>query len=98
MNELLSVTFDGSELTPDKPLKLERNKRYLITIIPEEVAPVRNAWDLLENLTGTVEAPEDWSVEHKGIASSLVGIAKTNAPAPTDEEVKSILETRLLQK
>jgi len=51
-------------LTPDKPLKLEQNKRYLITIIPEEVAPIRNAWDLLENLTGTVEAPEDWSAEH----------------------------------
>jgi hypothetical protein len=98
MNELLSVTFDGSVLTPDKPLKLERNKRYLIAIVPEEVAPVQNAWDLLENLTGTVEAPENWSVKHKGIASSLVGIAKTNAPAPTDEEIKSILETRLLQK
>lgn len=64
MNELLSVTFDGSVLTPDKPLKLERNKRYLITIVPEEVAPVLNAWDLLENLTGTVETPEDWSAEH----------------------------------
>ncbi len=64
MNELLSVTFDGSVLTPDKPLKLERNKRYLITIVPEEVVPVQNAWDLLENLTGTVEAPEDWSAEH----------------------------------
>ena len=64
MNELLLVTFDGSVLTPDQPLKLERNKRYLITIVPEEVAPVLNAWDLLENLTGTVEAPEDWSAEH----------------------------------
>ena len=98
MNELLSVTFDGSVLTPDQPLKLERNRRYLITIVPEQVAPVQNAWDLLENLTGTVEAPEDWSVKYKGIASSIVGIAKTDAPAPTDEEVKSILETRLLQK
>jgi len=64
MNELLLVTFDESVLTLDKPLKLERNKRYLITIVPEEVAPVLNAWDLLENLTGTVEAPEDWSAEH----------------------------------
>ena len=64
MNELLSVTFDGSVLTQDNPLKLERNKRYLITIVSEEVARVQNAWDLLENLTGTVEAPEDWSVEH----------------------------------
>ncbi len=98
MNELLSVTFDGSVLTPDQPLKLERNRRYLITIVPEQVVPVQNAWDLLENLTGTVEAPEDWSVKYKGIASSIVGIAKTDAPAPTDEEVKSILETRLLQK
>lgn len=64
MNELIAVTFDGSVLKPDKPLKLERNKRYLITIVPEEVAPVQNAWDLSENLTGTVEAPEDWSAEH----------------------------------
>jgi hypothetical protein len=38
------------------------------------------------------------TVKHKGIASSLVGIGKTDAPAPTDEQVKSILETRLLQK
>jgi len=59
MNELLSVTLDGSVLTPDKPLKLERNRRYLITIVPEDVALIQNAWDLLENLTGTVEAPED---------------------------------------
>ena len=64
MNELLSVTFDGSVLTPDQPLKLVPHKRYLITIIPEEVPTVTNVWDLLENLTGTVEAPEDWSAEH----------------------------------
>jgi hypothetical protein len=23
-----------------------------------------NAWDVLESLTGTVEAPNDWSAEH----------------------------------
>jgi hypothetical protein len=23
-----------------------------------------NAWDVLESLTGTVEAPADWSAEH----------------------------------
>ena len=55
---------DESVLTLDKPIKLERNKRYLITIVLEEVASIQNAWDLLENLTGTVEAPEDWSAEH----------------------------------
>ncbi len=64
MNELLSVTFDGSVLTPDQPLKLVPHKRYLITIIPEEVPTVANVWDLLEDLTGTVEAHQDWSSEH----------------------------------
>ncbi len=64
MSELLSVTFDGSVLTPDQPLKLAPHKRYLITIVPEEVPTVANVWDLLEDLTGTVEAPEDWSAEH----------------------------------
>jgi len=44
MNELLSVTFDGSVLTPDQPLKLVPHKRYLITIIPEEVPTVANAF------------------------------------------------------
>jgi hypothetical protein len=38
------------------------------------------------------------AIKHNGIAASLVGIAKTEEPSPTDEEVKSILETRLLQK
>ncbi|WP_225902953.1 hypothetical protein [Pseudanabaena yagii] len=38
------------------------------------------------------------AIKHNGIAASLIGIAKTDAPSPTDEEVKSILETRLLQK
>jgi hypothetical protein len=28
------------------------------------VPTVANVWDLLENLTGTVEAPEDCSAEH----------------------------------
>ncbi|MFN5857384.1 MAG: hypothetical protein ACK456_16075 [Pseudanabaenaceae cyanobacterium] len=28
------------------------------------MAPVQNARDLLENLMGTVDAPEDWSAEH----------------------------------
>lgn len=38
------------------------------------------------------------AIKHNGITASLVGIAKTNEPSPTDEEVKAILETRLLQK
>jgi hypothetical protein len=33
-----------------------------------------------------------------GLAASLIGIAKTDTPAPTDEEVNAMLEERLVQK
>jgi hypothetical protein len=63
MESTLTVTFDGSVLKPEKPLNLELNKRYVITILAEESA-TGNVWDLLENLAGTIEAPTDWAVEH----------------------------------
>ena len=84
MNELLSVTFDGAVLTPDKPLKLVPHKRYLITIVPEEVPTVANVWDLLEDLTGTVEAPEDWSAEHDHY---LYGTPKSQSKGQSKSEL-----------
>ena len=33
-----------------------------------------------------------------GLAASLIGIAKTDAPSPTDAEVNAILRERLEQK
>jgi hypothetical protein len=67
MNETVTVTFDGLTLHPDSPLSLEPNKRYRIKIISEEksqTTPQENAWDILERLAGTVDAPEDWSIQH----------------------------------
>lgn len=65
MSETLTVVFDGHVLRPDAPLNLEPNKRYTITI-ETAVQSVNegNAWDVLEEMTGTIEAPSDWSVEH----------------------------------
>jgi hypothetical protein len=34
----------------------------------------------------------------QGIVASLVGIAKTDRPAPTDEEVAAMLDERLVEK
>ncbi|MBD0300102.1 MAG: hypothetical protein ICV82_07590 [Nitrososphaera sp.] len=34
----------------------------------------------------------------KGLAASLIGIAKTDAPPPTDAEVKAMLDQQLVQK
>ena len=38
------------------------------------------------------------TVKPKGLAASLIGIAKTDTPTPTDEEVKAMLDDRLTQK
>jgi hypothetical protein len=60
--------------------------------------PEDDRWELIDILMKSLRSKPTLVNRYKGIASSLVGIAKTNAPTPTDEEVKSILETRLLQK
>jgi hypothetical protein len=38
------------------------------------------------------------TVKPKGLAKSLIGIAKTDAPPPTDEEANLILNGGLTQK
>jgi hypothetical protein len=62
MSQTAIVVFDGKVLRPASPLNLQANSRYLITI--EEAPADVDAWDVLEALTGAVEAPEDWAGEH----------------------------------
>jgi hypothetical protein len=38
------------------------------------------------------------AVKPHGLAASLIGIAKTDTPPPTDEEVNAMLDERLVQK
>ncbi|MGB7248211.1 MAG: hypothetical protein WBC73_04660 [Phormidesmis sp.] len=38
------------------------------------------------------------TIKQKGLAASLVGLAKTDAPAPSDEEVRNMLDEHLVQK
>jgi hypothetical protein len=65
VSQVITAIFDGQVLRPETSLDLEPNKRYVITIETESVtASVGNAWDVLEALAGSVEAPEDWSSEH----------------------------------
>lgn len=65
MTQTATVVFDGKVLRPDAPLLLKRNNRYLITIQEMPVsATAQDAWDILTELTGSVEAPADWAAEH----------------------------------
>ena len=65
MNKTVKVVFDGQTLRPESPLDLQPNTEYIVTI--ESVLPrvaEGNAWDLLEEAAGSVDAPIDWSSEH----------------------------------
>ena len=61
MSQQLTVIFDGEVLRPEMPLNLLPNARYVITIEQDNQA---NVWDLLEIMSGTVDAPTDWASEH----------------------------------
>ncbi len=65
MNKRVTVVFEGGVLRPDVPLDLAPNTRYVITIQElKETSSSGDAWDVLEAIAGTVDAPEDWSSEH----------------------------------
>ncbi|MBO3458727.1 hypothetical protein G7B40_016215 [Aetokthonos hydrillicola Thurmond2011] len=65
MDKRVTVVFDGCVLRPDTHLDLTPNTRYVITIQElNQASSPGDAWDLLETMVGTVEAPRDWSSEH----------------------------------
>ena len=72
-----TVLFDGKVLRLESPIDLEPHARYTITISKvskwtavkteaskDTKAKTEDAWDLLERLSGTIDAPADWSEEH----------------------------------
>lgn len=61
MSQTVIAIYDGHVLRPEEPVDLEPNKRYRLTIEPDVSG---DAWDALERLAGTIDAPPDWSVEH----------------------------------
>lgn len=77
MRHTITATFDGSVLRPESPPGLVPNARYLLTVEPVDAAKLdRDAWDALSDLSGTVNAPDDWSREHDHY---LYGVPKREA-------------------
>jgi hypothetical protein len=56
-----------------------------VLTLPEEAR-----WELINILMNSLRKKPSLAVKSEGIASSLVGIAKTDAPAPTDEDSLAI--------
>jgi len=55
------ITIQIFEQVNDLPDNLQQQ---VLTLRKEHLQESGNAWDVLESLTGTVEAPADWSTEH----------------------------------
>lgn len=53
---------------------------------------------LIDTLTKSVQSQPHTTKRPKGLVASLVGIARTEGPVPNDEEVKALLDERLVQK
>ncbi len=60
--------------------------------------PVDERWQLINTLMRSLQPNSEATVKLKGLAASLIGIAKTDALPPTDEAVKAMLDERLAQK
>lgn len=57
---------------------------------------VEERWRLITTLMRSLQPR--LSSKPSGLAASLIGIAKTDAPPPNDQEVAAILGERLTQK
>ncbi len=55
-------------------------------------------WQLINALMKSIQPQSQLKAKPKGLAASLIGIAKTDSPPPTDEEVKAMLNERLVKK
>ncbi|MEO0768771.1 MAG: hypothetical protein AAFY72_04960 [Cyanobacteria bacterium J06649_4] len=60
--------------------------------------PSEERLQLIDALTRSLQPQAHIPTKPKGLVASLVGIAKTDEPVPTDEEVKAMLDERLVQK
>jgi hypothetical protein len=58
--------------------------------------PTADRWQLTNALLRSLQSPS--TAKPQGLAASLIGIAKTDSPAPTDDEVAAMLDERLAQK
>jgi hypothetical protein len=59
---------------------------------------VEDRRQLINALQRSLQPDPRLDVKKQGVAASLIGMAKTNAPSPTDEEVTAMLDERLAHK
>lgn len=61
-NQIITQVIEEMNALPDD--LQQRVLEFIEQLRQQHLQPPGNAWDVLESLTGTVEAPADWSAEH----------------------------------
>jgi len=62
---LFTAFFDGHIFKPTGEISLTPNRQYVLLIKQKnKESSALNALEVLDKLTGTIEAPEDWAVNH----------------------------------
>jgi hypothetical protein len=64
METTIAVIYDGEVFRPEIPPDLVANQRYWIRVVEKKGADEENAWAVLSEYCGSVDAPEDWAKEH----------------------------------
>jgi len=65
MTKTLEAVFDGEVFRPENKTGLMPHKHYILVVREKtEESSTSDAWEILGKLTGSVEAPEDWALEH----------------------------------
>jgi hypothetical protein len=60
-----SIVAEVVEEMNDLPDNLQQQVlKFVVELRQHHLQTAENAWDVLESLTGTIEAPTDWSSEH----------------------------------
>lgn len=59
---------------------------------------IEKRWQLVNVLMHSLQSETIPVSKQQGLAASLIGIAKTNTPPPTDEEVQAMLNERRVNK
>jgi hypothetical protein len=60
--------------------------------------PPEDRWQLANALLQSLQPQSPKLSDKTGLAVSLIGMAKIDAPAPTDDEVAAMLDERLAQR
>lgn len=66
MSRTIEAVYVRGMFQPQSKVDLQENAKVRLVYdeIPQAPARAKDAWDMLESLAGSVDAPADWSTEH----------------------------------